>query len=237
VPCILGRSSGRCWLAYRKLIHIRVWVRHRCFRYGIGHGPGTKSPVGSVSGLSMLRHWCKYRARGQIAKSRGPGLLALLLQEFYRRHAWYVSLLAVVLMTVGCSRTPHASEVADSITTHVGKVQPSIEWDAGIVVPGKRTSIVFPLMHAEIDSLNDIQAIVSSCPCLKAEACDYIDSSGNRRPGIWLTIREEEPVNIRAVPGSLLAIELKIVTKAGSEITRTVRLLISGFDAVEIGET
>lgn len=72
---------------------------------------------------------------------------------------------------VGCGGAANLPPKQHTATPH----QTPIVWDCGIVLPGQRTSVTFPLDITGATSSADIVRIETSCECVAVSLVDLVD--------------------------------------------------------------
>ena len=128
----------------------------------------------------------KIRGRSGCCRT-GVRDLTIALRVWFRRPIYAIRLICLALLLVGCEKidtTVGLSAAQDGLVT-VERIPSSeqLYWDCGIILPGERTSITFPLELPDVHQASDVWESESSCECLRVTLLD-VESPENNKPGI-----------------------------------------------------
>ncbi len=102
-------------------------------------------------------------------------------------------------------------------------------WDAGIVIPGSTTTIAFPISDERVTRMSDIVGIKSSCECTSAAAMEFLDTTGQKKVAVQVSIHEGvEGMNSKRGRHLIVALEIRLAS--GAVLDRDVYFVLSGVE-------
>lgn len=136
-----------------------------------------------------------------------------------------VVVLLYLLASTGCTQ---GNEVIAGADQRLSEAIDGDLWNAGIVIPGETVSVAFPLVDTGVTEVADIADVKTSCDCVSAVPCSYLDPRGKGGVAIQLEFDGAKEEEHRTERGMTLRVKVKIHLKSGPILERDVAVLMSG---------